>query len=434
MLILPQHQYRILRRKPLHEWREPSQRRTLGGIENRTWFSLTARTSDGVRFWRGWFEDWADADAFLWALTVHCQTGAPIPRDIRRLPQASSLDPKTRYWDGRGDLHTFQWAVWFPALYEGEWREEWAELPLVYEKLAVTDFLTSPTGSNQTWNSPSDWNNSDNTIYCVGGGGSGGRAQGAARLEGAGGGGGCMMQALNFQVASPGTTTATYQIGAGHAGSAGTGSQAGTAGGISWFNDTSNPGAGSDATKCSADDGNAGGASSAANGGQGGQTSASWGTSGFNGGNGGGCTAGPSSWCGSGAGGAGGTTGDGANGDTATSTVGSAGGAGGATNGGSAGAADGGSAGAGTAFEGTHGAGGGGGGRQANSGTAGAGGLYGGGGGGVAANSGTLTSGAGRQGLIVVVYTPAVAAAGGRGPLTRSRLIYSALGNSRLTH
>src|SRR5262245_34891235 len=37
----------------------------------------------------------------------------------------------------------------------------------------VTIFLTSPTGSNQTWTVPDDWNSANNSIEVIGAGGGG---------------------------------------------------------------------------------------------------------------------------------------------------------------------------------------------------------------------------------------------------------------------
>lgn len=407
MLILPRHEYRVLHRKPLHEWREPSQR-IFPGIQNRTWFSLVARTSDGVRFWRGWFEDWEDADAFLWALTLHQQTGVPIPRDIRRLPTLPSYP------------HTFLEHAWRPARYYGEWREEWSDLPLVYEKLAVTSFITSPTGSNQTWTSPSDWNNATNTIEGIGAGGSGGAVRGGAVRGAGGGGGGAYAKIVNFTVATPGTTTATTRVGTGGAAVQQTGTNGnlnGNSGGGSWFNNTAQPTAGTGNTELGATPGLFGeGVSGGATGGPGGVATSSAGSTRFSGGQGGN-SLGSGTSAGGGAG-AGGTTANGTDGVDCTAQGGEDGGAGGATNGGAGGQGTDTTGtpgvptagGTGTVWDASHGAGGGGGGARnggAGNSDGGAGGLYGGGGGG-SCGSGTITSGAGAQGILVVIYTPVV--------------------------
>src|SRR5262249_55499373 len=96
---------------------------------------------------------------------------------------------------------------------------------VVFPVLAQS-FLTSSPGSNQTWTSPGDWNNTANTVECVGGGGGAGGAQngGASGAEvGTGGGGGEYAKITNFSVAAPGTTTATYNVGSGGGGNTLTG-------------------------------------------------------------------------------------------------------------------------------------------------------------------------------------------------------------------
>src|SRR5262249_52711360 len=62
---------------------------------------------------------------------------------------------------------------------------------------------------NQTWNVPSDWNSANNTIECIGSGGSG--FQGSASV--APGGGGGAYAAISNLTLTPGGT-ATYSIGA----------------------------------------------------------------------------------------------------------------------------------------------------------------------------------------------------------------------------
>lgn len=396
MIILPQYEPKVLHRKPLHEWREPSQRSTLRGIESRVWFQLTARASDGLRFWRGWFEDWNDADAFLWALTLHQQAGTPIPPEIRRLPQSSNYP------------HTFIEQAWRPALYEGEWRPEWSDLPLIYEKLAVTTFMTSPTGSNQTWTSPSDWDNATNTIEGLGGGGSGAARQGAGGGA-TGGGGTAYTKIVGFTVASPGTTTATYRLGAG--GTAPTDTNNGNIGGDTYFNDTVLPSpAVTDNTKLGSAGGGPGNAADGTpNGGSGAPTSVCSGSTRFAGGRGGNKTS-SSGQTGTGGGGAGGTTAAGSQGVDGTGNLSTNGGAGGTANGGTAGASGGGAGGGGTVWDASHGAGGGGGGNR--SGVAavdgGDGGLYGAGGGGGQGGGTPTHGGVGAQGILVVIYTPLI--------------------------
>jgi hypothetical protein len=92
--------------------------------------------------------------------------------------------------------------------------------------------LTSPTGSNQTYNVPSDWT-STNTIECWGAG-AGGQAHNAVLLSGAGGGGG-YSSITNYASLTPGGT-ATYRIGTGGHGD--NGSAGAVAGGNTWFNNT----------------------------------------------------------------------------------------------------------------------------------------------------------------------------------------------------
>lgn len=127
----------------------------------------------------------------------------------------------------------------------------------------------------------------------------------------------------------------------------------------------------------------------------------------YDGGNGGG----GNNSGGGGGGGAGGASGAGVNGTSSTSNSGMAGGAGnnnsdgGGTGGTAGGAGAGGAGGNGTNFESTYGSGGGGGGGGHNQ-PGGNGGLYGGGGG---AAGNYSSSGVGKNGIIVITYTPLVA-------------------------
>lgn len=127
-----------------------SQRSCMTGIDNRTYQEITARTSDGKLYWRGWFEDRDDADEFLFQLI----NSKIISSDVRKLPKKSSQP------------HTFVEAAWYPAMYEGEWNKEFAELPLTYYCVTHT-YLTS-TGSG-TYTKPTDWNDGDNYIRGIGG-------------------------------------------------------------------------------------------------------------------------------------------------------------------------------------------------------------------------------------------------------------------------
>lgn len=351
-----------------------AQQKTFCGDEDRTRFRLRARAHDGHIVWTGWFEDRDDADAFLFALA---SGSLRHERALWRLPVPE----------------------WHPGI----------SPDLAYE--FATQTILTTTGSNQTYTSPSDWNNSDNTIECLGGGGAGALRGDAGPASG--GGAGAYSAIANFSFATPGTTTATYRVGSGVAANTSSPSSGG-AGGVTYFNASADPGNGSDNSKCSADNGNGGGTSTNS-GGAGGLTTASWGqtkyaggrggnmsTSGSRGGSGGGGAAGPS--------GAGGDGVDGTSGSTAGGTANN-----GTTSGGTA---PGGAGNAGTEFSASYGCGSGGGGRaSASSGTAGNGGNYGSGGGGCASNSTPRQGGAGRQGLIVIEYTPPVSARFGNMPM-----------------
>jgi hypothetical protein len=258
-------------------------------------------------------------------------------------------------------------------------------------------FLTT-TGSNQTFTSPSDWNNASNTIECIGAGGSGGARDDVQSATG--GGGGAYSKISNFYFASPGVSQTTYQIGIGGTAitMSGAGQSAnGNAGGDSWFGAATC----ANASVC-AKGGGAGQQASggSVSGGTGGAAASGVGTAKFSGGRGGNTNGANQA---TGGGGAAGSHGDGnAGGDNATQT---AGGSGDAGSGGTAGAAGGTNGGNGSEWDATDGSGGGGGGKESTTGTAGSGGNYGGGGGGLDATFGTGTSGAGIQGLIVIIYT-----------------------------
>lgn len=349
-----------------------------GNDTTRTFYRVRARLHDGHIVWQSVFKDREDFDAFLWAIA----TGSlRYERELWRLP--------TPHWSPDvGEELTFDFAT-------------------------VT-FLTT-TGSNQTYTSPADWANSNNSIECIGGAGSGG----AGSLHSTGGGAGAYSKITNFSFATPGTTTATYRVGSG--GTAltvsGVNNSDGNAGSATWFNNATDPGNGTDNTKCSAAAG-AGGVSRSGSrsGGAGGATTASWGQTKYAGGRGGNLTGSFGSG-GSGGGGAAGPSGaGGAGGDSASTTlVATAGGS--ANNGTTAGGSStGGSGSSGTEFDPSYGCGSGGGGRATTGdATAGSGGTYGGAGGGAAGGGGNpddATSGAGRQGLVVVTYEPAIAFSG----------------------
>jgi hypothetical protein len=363
-----------------NEWKKPSQgqQKTFCGEEDHTFFRIRARMNDGHVAWTGWFEDREDFDAFLFAIA---NGSLRYERALWKLPNVE----------------------WHPGIGES----------LSYDFLTQTILTT--TGSNQTYTSPSDWDNSSNQVECLGGGGSGGASRNLIHHT-TGGGAGAYSLITNFNFASPGVTTATYNIGIGGAvRSPGSGSTSGDNGGPTWWNDTVDPGNGTDNTKCSAARGNGGvSGTGSRNGGAGGATTAGWGQTKYAGGAGGNLTGASGSGA-SGGGGAAGPSGNGGAGGSSAnqgSNIQTAGGSAnnGTTSGGAAGGTNGGS---GTEFSGSYGCGSGGGGRSASSGstlTAGSGGNYGGGGGGVNnTSSSTVNSGAGQQGLIIVEYTPFVA-------------------------
>jgi len=60
-------------------------------------------------------------------------------------------------------------------------------------------FLTSPTGSNQTFTSPSDCNNASNTIEVIGGGGAGDVVKSHSNNVGNAGGGGQNTATINIR-------------------------------------------------------------------------------------------------------------------------------------------------------------------------------------------------------------------------------------------
>ena len=55
---------------PMHKdaWRQPSQRQSIFGVENKVKFCITAVLNDGFVVWRGWFDDRSDADMFLFSI------------------------------------------------------------------------------------------------------------------------------------------------------------------------------------------------------------------------------------------------------------------------------------------------------------------------------------------------------------------------------
>lgn len=222
MLILRPYQPRVLLPVPMSQWRAPSQaewKDQFGNPGIRTRFRVDGLLDDGHRLWREWFEDRDEFDDFLW-----------------RLPRI----PGVRY-----------------------------------EFATVTDLTT--TGSLLSFTSPADWNDAANTIEVLGGGGSGRGL--SSNNNGTGGGGAGKSAIANLTFATPGTTTASYQVGAGGAAASG----GSNAGGDSWFNGAT-LGVSSVGSK-----GGSGGASGtgATNGGAGGAAGSGVGTTKYSGGRGG---------------------------------------------------------------------------------------------------------------------------------------------------
>lgn len=401
----------ILPKVPKSQWRSPSQRKAIYGIEDQTRFRLRARADDGFVVWQIWFDDRDDADEFLKAIA------------LGTLVYQRSL-----------------WSMAMPA-----WHPDLG-LDFVLE-LATVTFYTSSPGTNQTFNVPADWNNSINTIEGIAGAG-GATGGNASSNHGAGGGGGAYSKNTN-QSLTPGATV-NYNIGA--AGSSGTGSGTATDGGDTWFNKTSAAAPASTADgilakaglKAVTYTGGTGGASASGVG----DTKYSGGNAGTfiggAGGNAGGGSGGPSgnganggnqiggSWGGAGGGAAnGGSAGANANADTTTGGVGgagtgsggtagtsgsptggnggiSAGGGGAGSSGGAGAGGNGGNGGDGQAWDSAHGPGGGGGGGSGAAsgavGNGGNGGSYGGAGGG-GGYIGNTSGGTSKQGILVVTYT-----------------------------
>jgi hypothetical protein len=319
-----------------------------------------------------------------------------------------------------------------------------AEEMLASGTIVITNVvLLTTTGALLDWEVPSDWNDSDNSIHCIGGGGGGGHGGGS---DGAGGGGGGAYSGitnLTLPVTSP-PSTVQYRVGSGGAGATSGSASAGT---DTWFGG-STLGASSVGAKAGAAGSNNGGS-----GGTGGQSASGVGTvkrSGGNGGagytsgdtaggGGGGAAAGPNGNGGAGAGppgggnpngggGGGGADGGSSGSDPSNDNGGNGGpnrfgaGAGTDTNlpidggGGKGGTAGGASSQAGGAGQQiwtqtfapitSAGPGGGGGGGQIDGGRGANGGLYGGGGGGGGEDSGR--GGNGMQGVIAIVWRPAI--------------------------
>lgn len=317
MIILNAYEPKILPVVPKSEWREPSvsmPRNWLGHKEWHTEFVITAKTKAGYTIWRGVFQDRDDADAFLYAAV----------RGTLRVEWA---------------LHDLPDPIYSPGFYPDE---------LIVWQFAVTSYYTSGT----SWTVPSDWNNSNNEIVAIGGGGNGQNGAAGYTVDktyypgapGTGGGGGACSKITNQ----------TYTAGASRTMAIGS---AGADTSLKQNDNTTN------AVLAKA-------GSPGASGGTGGQASSGTGATKYSGGNG--VSAG---------GGAASTT---ANGSNPTSGDGAGTGANG------------------TGLGSGYGSGGGG---AANGGNAG---NYGGGGGGGAGDEGP--GGVGRAGLLVITHTPAAAA------------------------
>lgn len=206
MIILPERnalRSRIL--LPVHqrEWRQPSQRKTIYGVENETLFCVRGRLNDGHVVWEGWFRDRDDFDAFLSALISHTLRYQP---ELWRLPTPQ----------------------WHPDL--AEW--------LVYD-FATVSFITSTDAGNQTDVIASDWNSASNFVAAIAGGGSG--AGGIDSGNGANGGAGAgFSKSVNLAIS--GGTSVTFRLEAASAGSAP--NTDGVAGKDCWYNSTAFPAAG----------------------------------------------------------------------------------------------------------------------------------------------------------------------------------------------
>src|ERR1700742_1404511 len=66
-------------------------------------------------------------------------------------------------------------------------------------KLPVHVYLTLADGNTHTWTVPSDWNNADNTVEAIGGGGAGESTNPTDEDEPAGGGGGAYSAVRNLK-------------------------------------------------------------------------------------------------------------------------------------------------------------------------------------------------------------------------------------------
>lgn len=327
----------------------------MGNPTTKTLFSVSAKSNDGVCLWMGVFECREDFDAFLWAIAN------------------GSLKNERALWD----LPTPSWQPWMGEL-------------ITYD-FATTTFLTATTATS--YSRPTDWNNANNSIETVGPGAPGNTITTSSSSCG-GGGGGAYSKATNQTI----DATNTYKCGPGTT----------TTSDVTYFKNNSS------VTLCSAYGGVRGGAVSGGTGssvGTGGLASSGVGSLKYNGGSA------PSSisvGTATGAGGAASSAGAGGNGVAPGSAGGGAGGTSGSGlaggTGGSGTSVVGGAGGNGTEWQVSpaYGCGSGGAGsKRDNQDTpGGSGGNYGGGGGGCNVVGGVAYAGSGRQGLVVITYTP----------------------------
>lgn len=361
------------------EWRESSQaqKKDQLGNQDKTLFRVQARVNDGAIIWTGWFEDRFDADAFLFSVA----TGNILnERALWKL-----CYPEWHPDICISAIYEYH-ALVFLSAYPGEVQEwivpsDWSAPGFSpYESLLA--FSSSPTyvtsGTSDTV--ASNWNNSNNKVEGIGGGNGNLNQTG---INGGGSGGGAYSLKSNISLTPSGSVS--YQVGIAN-GTAGSGT---TPTGNTYFKDSSTliAAGGSPATN----------SGSTGIGGSGGTTANSVGDTLYKGGDGGGSTN-----AGGGGGGAAGKNGAGNNGGNQTTHTGGSGDAGF----GGAGGASGGAGGNGTEFSSSpaYGSGGGGGGAPVGDTIGSDAGTYGGGGGG----GSNRTSGQGKQGLIVITYTPVV--------------------------
>ena len=332
------------------EWMPSSQaifKDEFGNDSIRTFFVVKAVLNDGFVKWKGTFFDRDDFDAFLFSIAT-----------------------------GTLKYERHLWKLCFP-----EWHPDIGE-NLSYEFASFT-YITS-TSSGLSYTIPTDWDNSNNFIDCIGGGGSGCAFNSTnSNSRASGGGGGAWARRTNYET-SP-STVIGYTVATG--GAAKTDSAAnltevgGDSGGGTVF--------GASVVSATGGGGGNGATNTTASGGAGGSPGGDY-TSGFSGGAGATCSASVSN------GGGGGAAGPRGRGNPQFTSSGT----------GSGGTGDGGNTASdsnGTYYSASpaYGAGGGGSGGLS-------GGTYGAGGGGQRSLNATVSSGAGRQGLIVISYEPYV--------------------------